>query len=56
MRRGIRVARAVYLGVLDRVEAIDFDVLGARAGLRPWEVGRAALAGLRDGNGNGNGR
>jgi phytoene synthase len=56
MRRGIRVARAVYLGVLDRVEAIDFDVLGGRAGLRPWEVGRAALAGLRDGNGNGNGR
>jgi phytoene synthase len=56
MRRGIRVARAVYLGVLDRVEAIRFDVLGARAGLRPWEVGRAALAGLRDGSGNGNGR
>ena len=56
MRRGIRVARAVYLGVLDRVEAIRFDVLGARAGLRPWEVGRAALAGLRDGNGDGNGR
>jgi 15-cis-phytoene synthase len=53
MRRGIRVARAVYLGVLDRVEAIRFDVLGARAGLRPWEVGRAALAGLRDVNGNG---
>jgi 15-cis-phytoene synthase len=53
IRRGIRVARAVYLGVLDRVEANDFDVLGARAGLRPWEVGRAALAGWRDGNGNG---
>jgi phytoene synthase len=53
MRRGIRVARAVYLGVLDRVESIRFDVLGARAGLRPWEVGRAALAGLRDANGNG---
>ena len=48
MRRGIRVARAVYLGVLDRVEAIRFDVLGARAGLRPWEAGRAALAGWRD--------
>jgi 15-cis-phytoene synthase len=56
MRRGIRVARAVYLGVLDRVEAIRFDVLRARAGLRPWEVGRAALAGLRDTNGNGYGR
>jgi hypothetical protein len=23
-------------------------VLGARAGLRPWEAGRAALAGWRD--------
>ncbi len=50
-RRGIRVARAVYLGVLDRVEAIRFDVLGARAGLRPWEAGRAALAGWRDHDG-----
>ena len=52
-RRGMRMARAIYLGVLDRVEANGFDVLGARAGLRPWEVGRAALAGLRDANGNG---
>ena len=56
-RRGMRMARAIYLGVLDRVEANRFDVLSARAGLRPWEVGRAALAGLRDHNGNGrNGR
>jgi hypothetical protein len=41
------VARAVYLRVLDRVEALRFDVLGRRASLPPWEMGRAALAGLR---------
>ena len=29
---------------------------GPGRGCAPWEVGRAALAGLRDGNGNGNGR
>jgi 15-cis-phytoene synthase len=55
IRRGVRVARAVYLGVLDRVEANGYDVLGSRAGLRPWEAGRAVLAGWRDGNGHGNG-
>jgi 15-cis-phytoene synthase len=47
MRTGMRVARAVYLRVLDRVEALRFDVLGRRASLPPWEMGRAALAGLR---------
>jgi phytoene synthase len=55
MRKGMRVARSVYLRVLDRVEALGFDVLGRRASLPPWEVGRATLNGLR-GNGHGNGR
>ena len=43
MRRGVRMARAVYTRVLDRVEANGYDVLGARARLRPWEAARAAL-------------
>jgi phytoene synthase len=46
MRAGIRVARAVYGRVLDRVERHDFDVLGRRAHLDPWEATRAAASGL----------
>jgi phytoene synthase len=43
MRRGVRMARAVYAHVLDRVEGNGYDVLGERARLRPWEAARAAL-------------
>ena len=43
MRHGVRMARAVYARVLDRVEGNGYDVLGARARLRPWEAARAAL-------------
>jgi phytoene synthase len=43
MRNGVRMARAVYARVLDRVEGNGYDVLGARARLRPWEAARAAL-------------
>jgi phytoene synthase len=42
MRPGIRVARGVYERVLDRVERNDYDVIGARAALAPWEGMRAA--------------
>jgi 15-cis-phytoene synthase len=41
---GVQAARAVYLRVLDRAERADFDVLGRRAALPPWEAARAALA------------
>ena len=41
MRPGIRVARGVYAEVLDRVERNDYDVVGARAALAPWEGVRA---------------
>ena len=34
VRSGVRFAVAIYLRVLDRVERIDFDVLGRRAGVR----------------------
>lgn len=46
VRPGMRLARAVYVRVLDRVERIGFDVLGRRAGLAPWEVGPAAVRSL----------
>lgn len=38
VRPGIRLAIAVYRGVLDRVERIGYDVLGARTTPRPWEI------------------
>ena len=44
---GIRLARAVYARVLDRVEARGFDVVGASGALPPWDVARAAVGGLR---------
>jgi phytoene synthase len=43
LRRGIRVACAVYARVLDRVEWGGYDVLEARLRVRPWEAARAAL-------------
>ncbi len=45
MAQGVRMARAVYARVLDRVESNGYDVLRARARLRPWEAVRAALGG-----------
>jgi 15-cis-phytoene synthase len=44
VRTGMRVARAVYLRVLDRVEAMGFDVVGRRTSLWPWQ---AATTGTR---------
>lgn len=40
---GMRLARAVYERVLDRVEQIEFDVVRRRAALPPWQV--VAVAG-----------
>jgi phytoene synthase len=42
MRAGIRLARGVYAGVLDHVERNDYDVIGARVALMPWQGVRAA--------------
>ena len=47
VRCGIRLARAVYIGVLDRAERLEFDVLRHRPGLRPWELARAVAGSLR---------
>ena len=49
VRRGMRMARAVYLGVLDRAERLGFDVLRHRASLPPWELAGAVAGGLRGG-------
>jgi phytoene synthase len=38
---GMRLARAVYERVLDRVESVEFDVLRRRAALPPWQVAAA---------------
>lgn len=47
IRPGMRMARAVYMRVLDRVERLDYDVLRSQAALPPWEAGRAVLGSLR---------
>jgi 15-cis-phytoene synthase len=39
MRRGVRLARNMYLSVLDRVEALGFDVLRGSPALPPWRIG-----------------
>lgn len=49
VRPGMRIARAVYEQVLDRVEVLDFDVLAHRTTPGPLRLGRAALVGLRRG-------
>jgi 15-cis-phytoene synthase len=46
-RPAMRLARSAYLAVLDRIERVDYDVLGRRTGLRPWDAGRVVLAARR---------
>jgi phytoene synthase len=47
VRRGMSMARSVYLSVLDRTERLDFDVLRRRVSLPPWELAGAVAHGLR---------
>ena len=47
VRPGIRMARAVYLRVLDRVERLEYDVLARRVRLGPLEASRAMVGSLR---------
>jgi len=49
VRRGMSMARSVYLSVLDRTERLDFDVLRRRVSLPPWELAGAVAQGLRAG-------
>jgi 15-cis-phytoene synthase len=46
-RPAMRLARAVYLAVLGRIEAGGYDVLGGRMRPRPHQLARAALAEAR---------
>lgn len=46
IRSGMRLARAVYERILDRVEARDFDVLRGGTALPPWAIAGAAAAAL----------
>lgn len=45
-RPGVRVARAVYLRVLDRVERQGYDVITRTGSLRPWEATGAVVGAL----------
>jgi 15-cis-phytoene synthase len=38
VRSGVRLACAAYQRILDRAEAVGFDVLARRVGLRPWSL------------------
>jgi len=49
VRPGIRLARDVYVGVLDHIEALNFDVLSRRAALPPWRFAPLALRSLAGG-------
>jgi 15-cis-phytoene synthase len=48
VRPGMRMARGVYVRILDRVESLGYDVLARRPELPPWQVGAAVLRGLRE--------
>jgi phytoene synthase len=47
VRPGVRIAVAIYTRVLDRIEALDFDVLDRRNVAPPWTVAGAAVRALR---------
>jgi phytoene synthase len=46
MRPGVRIAAAVYVRVLDRVERHGYDVVTRPAALRPWELTRAVAGAI----------
>lgn len=46
IRPGVQLARSVYERVLDRVEALGFDVLRHRVRVPPWQWGAVAIASL----------
>ncbi len=58
VRPAVLVARSVYERVLDRIEAVGFDVLAHRVRVPPWQLGGVALTALspRGRNGPGRGR
>lgn len=55
-RPGVRLACLIYKRVLDRVEALDFDVLTQPVRVPPWQLGGAAIAAWSIPGGRGRGR
>src|SRR4051812_33991162 len=47
VRPGMKFATGLYTRMLDRVEAMDFDVLGAKTGVRVWHIPGAAREAIR---------
>ena len=47
VRPGVRFAAGLYSRMLDRVEVTNFDVLGAKPGVRVWHIPGAALEAVR---------
>jgi 15-cis-phytoene synthase len=47
VRRGMCLARSVYVGVLDRTERLGLDVFSRRPSLPPWEMAQAVAGALR---------
>ena len=47
VRPGVKFATGLYSRMLDRVEATNFDVLGARTGVRVWHIPGAAREAIR---------
>lgn len=56
VRPGVLLACSVYERVLDRVEALNFDVLVNRVRVPPWQLGGVALAALSAGGWSGSRR
>jgi phytoene synthase len=43
----VKFATGLYSRMLDRVETTNFDVLGAKSGVRVWHIPGAAVEALR---------
>ncbi len=49
VRPGVHVARAVYERILDRIEALDFDILSSPVRVPPWQLAGVAVSALAHG-------
>lgn len=51
VRPGVHVARSVYERILDRIEALDFDILASPVRVPPWQLAGVAVSALTRGAG-----
>ncbi|MDQ2895802.1 MAG: phytoene/squalene synthase family protein [Actinomycetota bacterium] len=49
VRPGVHVARSVYERILDRIEALDFDILASPVRVPPWQLAGVAVSALARG-------